>query len=97
MNWGYSPELRQLTYRDPSDSTGHRRLGPLPSFGGIGLSGSKRSALSLAVVQRVHARWKLGSRVIKQENILNLSTSSSPMTFSPNRSRDRHARGDSRR
>lgn len=77
VNWGYSPELRQLTYRDPSDSTGHQRLARFPSFGGIALSGSKRSALSLAVNQRVHARWKLGSRVIKQENILNLSTSSS--------------------
>jgi lipopolysaccharide export system protein LptA len=75
--WGYSPELRQLTYRDPADTTGHRRLPRFPSVGGIGLSGAKRSALSLAVSQRVHARWKLGSRVIKQENLLTLSTGTS--------------------
>jgi lipopolysaccharide export system protein LptA len=77
VNWGYSPELRQLTYRDPADTTGHRRLARFPSVSGIGLSGSKRSALSLSVNQRVHARWKLGSRVIKQENLLTLSSSSS--------------------
>ena len=76
-NWGYSPELRQLTYRDPADSTGQTRPPLYPSVGGIGISGSKRSGLSLVVNQRVHARWKLGSRVIKQENILTLSTGTS--------------------
>jgi lipopolysaccharide export system protein LptA len=77
VTWGYSPELRQLTYRDPADTTGRRRLARFPSVGGIGLSGAKRSALSLAVNQRVHARWKLGSRVVKQENLLTLSTGTS--------------------
>lgn len=77
VNWGYSPELRQLTYRDPADSTGRRRLARFPSVSGIGISGSKRSALSLSVNQRVHARWKFGSRVIKQENILTLSSGTS--------------------
>ena len=77
VSWGYSPELPRLTYRDPADTTGHRRLARFPSVGGIGISGSKRSALSLAVNQRIHARWKLGSRVIKQEDLLTLSSSTS--------------------
>ncbi len=77
VSWGFSPELKSLTYADPADSTGQRRLARFPSVGGISLSGTKRSALSLSVSQRVHAKWKLGSRVVKQENLLTFTTSSS--------------------
>jgi lipopolysaccharide export system protein LptA len=77
VSWAYSPELRRLTYRDPADTTGQRRLARFPNVSGIGVSGAKNSALNFGVTQRVHTRWKLGSRVIKQENLLTLSTGTS--------------------
>lgn len=77
VSWGYSPELKRLTYADPSDTTHVRRLSRFPSVSGIAISGAKRSSLSLGLNQRLHARWKLGSRVIKQENLVTISTSTS--------------------
>jgi lipopolysaccharide assembly outer membrane protein LptD (OstA) len=73
--YNYHPELKALTYADPSDSTGRRRLARFPNVGGIGLSGSRGSSMSFSLNQRFHAKWKRGDKVIKKENVFTWSTS----------------------
>jgi len=69
-SWSYAPELRNLTY---VDSAGVRRA-RFPNVGGIGLSGSRRSAVSLGLNQRFHLKWRSGEQVSKKENVLTWST-----------------------
>jgi lipopolysaccharide assembly outer membrane protein LptD (OstA) len=73
VTYSYQPELRQLTYRD---SSGTRRT-LFPSVGGISLSGSKGSSMRMNLSQRFHAKWKRGEKVIKKENVLSWTTSTS--------------------
>ena len=73
-SWSYAPELRSLTYHDTTTGT---RRSQFPSVGGIGLSGSKRSALSLSLNQRFHAKWGRGEKTVKKENLITWNTGTS--------------------
>jgi lipopolysaccharide assembly outer membrane protein LptD (OstA) len=73
VSYSYRPEIRSLTY---TDSLGNR-VSRFPSVGGIGLSSSKSSAMSFRLDQRIHAKWRKGDEVIKNENLLTWSASSS--------------------
>jgi hypothetical protein len=55
-SYGYSPELRNLA--------------DFPSIGGISLSSSKSSRLSLRMTQRFHLKIRRGEQTSKHENLL---------------------------
>jgi lipopolysaccharide export system protein LptA len=57
-------------YRPPNS-----RASDFPSVGGISLSGSRASTLSLSVSQRFHLKWRHGEKTRKQENLLTWTTS----------------------
>ncbi|MBK8230008.1 MAG: hypothetical protein IPK72_05335 [Candidatus Eisenbacteria bacterium] len=72
-SWNYAPEIRSLTY---ADSSGVRRS-RFPSVGGIGLGGTKASSMSLSLSQRLHFKFRDGTKVIKKDNLLSWDMSSS--------------------
>ncbi|MFH1143803.1 MAG: putative LPS assembly protein LptD, partial [Candidatus Eisenbacteria bacterium] len=62
-SYSYRPELTSLK--------------DFPSVGGIGLSSSKASSLTLRATQRFHLKWRVGDRSGKAENVLVWGTSTS--------------------
>ena len=60
-SYGYRPELRSLD--------------DFPSVGGISLSSSKASSVSLRATQRFHLKWREGEQTKKMENLLVWDTS----------------------
>lgn len=73
VSYNYRPELRQLSYRDTLGNLVPR----FPNVGGIGLSSSRGSSMGLSLRQRFHAKWQRGEQVIKKDNLLTWSTSTS--------------------
>ncbi len=73
-NYGYRPEIRHLK--------------GFPTVGGIGLSSSKSSAVSLSATQRFHVKWGAGEKVSKRENLLVWSTSTRYDFLEKERARD---------
>jgi len=53
----------------------NRRAGDFSPVGGISLSGSRASTLSLSATQRFHFKWRHGEKTTKQENLLTWTTS----------------------
>ncbi len=73
VTYNYSPEFRQLSYRDTLGNLQSR----FPNVGGIGLSGSENSSMTFSLNQRFHFKWMSGGKVVKKENLLTWTTSSS--------------------
>ncbi|MEZ4650598.1 MAG: putative LPS assembly protein LptD [Candidatus Eisenbacteria bacterium] len=81
VSYSYQPEFESLKYEveelQPDSTLRTVTRQTFPSVGGIGLSGSERSSLSLSLSQRVHTKWKRGETVVKKENVLSMDTSTS--------------------
>ena len=81
VSYGYQPEFESLTYSAEEmlddSTTVFRERATFPSVGGISLSGSKRSSLSLRLDQRIHTKWKMGEQVVKKENVISMGTGTS--------------------
>ncbi len=73
VSYSYAPEIKSLTY---VDTLGVRRS-RFGSVGGIGLSGSKSSFMSMSLSQRLHLKFRNGNQIVKKENVLSWDTSTS--------------------
>jgi len=59
-SYGYRPEIKAVE--------------GFPSVGGISLSSSKSSAVSLSMTQRLHLKWLRGEETVKKENLVTWSS-----------------------
>lgn len=69
----YSPELRNLTYRDSAGVVRNRFNG----FGGIGISGFKAANMNFSLDQRFQLKLRRGEETVRLDNLLSWVTSGS--------------------
>lgn len=73
VQFSYQPDFRQYSY---VDQNGVRRS-RFPSFGGISTSSSKRQSMSLSLYNRFQAKLKWKDKVIRLDDLLEVSLSTS--------------------
>lgn len=73
-SYGYRPEIEAVE--------------GFPSVGGISLSSSKSSSVSLSMTQRLHMKWLRGEEAVKKENLITWSTRTSYDFLAKEKDRD---------